>query len=229
MNIKILQQNICKDNKQVKELMDVLIIEEPQVFLFSEFGYSKHKKNIVERLENKKYEVIMPYEYKMNRDKNKPCACMMAVKEGIKFIPRNREYITLNLRYIEGELDFGNGIVIDILFIYAPQTFLGFKERVEQKAEMLFATYCFWNEYKDKNAFIGGDFNTEINGTTRCENIFKATYSNANDTDTHEPTWKDKCLDYALVSNSLVGYGCKTTRLKTTSDHIALLTEVEMK
>lgn len=224
MIIKIVQQNICKENQRVDGLMDVLLAKEPQILLFSEFCYSKHEENMVKRLKNNNYQIIMPYAYKENRDRNKYCTCMMAVKEGIEFSPRIRKCITLNLRYIEGNLDLGDGVILEILYVYAPQTYCNSKDRVEQKAEMLFGTYCFWNEYKDENVFIGGDFNTEINGTTRCENIFRATYDETNDTDTHEPTWRDKCLDYALVSDSLVG--CKTTRLETTSDHIALLTEI---
>lgn len=224
MIIKIVQQNIWKENQKVGKLMDVLLAKEPQILLFSEFCYSKHKENLVNQLEIENYQIIMPYAYKEDRDRNKYCTCMMAVKEGIKFFPRTRKYITLDLRYIEGKLDLGDGEILEILYVYVPQTYRNSKDRVEKKAEMLFATYCFWNEYKDKNVFIGGDFNTEINGTTSCENIFRATYDEANDTDTHEPTWGDKCLDYALVSNSLVG--CKTTRLKTTSDHIALITEL---
>lgn len=234
----ILQQNISQYNNRVKELMNVLVSQKPQILLFSEFCYSKHENEIINRLEGEKYSIVMPLEYNINRDKDNPCSCMMALKDGITFKSRKRNAITLSGRYIEGELEFENKISMEILFIYAPQTYICEKEkflrkdiiyyqdRVEQKAEMLFATYCFWNEYKHKNVFIGGDFNTETNGTTRGENIFKATYNNMNDTDTHEPTWKDKCLDYALVSDSLLRNGCKTTRLKTSSDHIALLTEI---
>ncbi len=241
MSITILQQNISQYNNRVRELINVLlnISKKPQILLFSEFCYSKHENEIIKRLEEEKYTIVMPLEYNVYRDKDNPCSCMMALKDGISFKSRKRNGISLSGRYIEGELEFENKISMEILFMYAPQTYICdkkllrkdiiyFQDRVEQKAEMLFATYCFWNEYKDKNAFIGGDFNTEINGTTRCENIFKATYNDANDTDIHEPTWKDKCIDYALVSDSLNNYGCKTTRLKLTSDHIALLTEINI-
>ncbi len=82
MNIKILQQNICKNNKKVKELMDSLLVNEPQVIFFSEFGYSKHKNEIIKRLEEReKYHIEMPLAFVEKRDKNKPCSCMMAVNE----------------------------------------------------------------------------------------------------------------------------------------------------
>lgn len=186
MNIKILQQNISQYNNQVRELMDILLCEMPQILLFSEFCYSKHENEILKRLEGENYSTVMPVEYSKYRDKDKPCICMMAVKDDIIFRPRKRNCITLSGRYIEGELEFGNKVLMEILFIHAPQTYVCKKEqfsrkdviyyqdRVEQKAEMLFATFRFWNEYKNNNVFIGGDFNTEINGSTRCENIFKA-------------------------------------------------------
>lgn len=241
MNIKILQQNICKNNKQVDEMMDALLEKEPQILLFSEFCYSKHEKNIVNRLKENNYQIIMPIKYCASCDKDKLCVCMMAIKNGITFVPNNRKEISLNLRYIEGKINFGNNKSVEILYVHAPQTWIGskspfskkeveyYQDRVEEKAEILFASYCFWNEKKDRNVFIGGDFNTEIDGgNTRGENIFKSLYYDTYDTDIHKPTWKGKCYDYALVSESIKICGCKTSRLKTTSDHIALLTEIEI-
>lgn len=237
MNIKILQQNIDRNNNRVKELMDVLLNEKPQILFFSELHYSKHENEIIKRLEREKYSLVMPFEYSINCDKDSPCSCMMAMEEGINFKQRKRDGIVLSGRYIEGQFDFPNELLMETLFIHAPQTYVCKKEqfsrkdviyyqdRVEQKAEMLFAIYHFWNEYKNNNVFIAGDFNTEINGSTRCENIFKAIYDDANDTEEHKLSWGNKCLDYALVSDSLIACECKTTRLKTTSDHDALLTE----
>lgn len=60
------------------------------------------------------------------------------------------------------------------------------------------------------------------------ETIFRIIYNEMCDTDTHEPTWQNKCLDYALVSRSLLSCNCKTERIETSSDHIALLTKFEI-
>lgn len=56
---------------------------------------------------------------------------------------------------------------------------------------MLEAVHHFWQENKDKHSLIGGDFNTEINGSTKMESLFKIIYKYAVDTD----------QDKALVNN----------------------------
>lgn len=243
--LRICQQNLSWRNEKIEELVDTLLHKEPQVLLFSEFCYSTytpkeeqkayevhHKDKIVKRLRDEGYDFYWPYackdserpEYLKNCQKGLICA--MAVKKEIRFHQRERKDITVNARYIEGELILENKGSIEILFVYVPQAYNNNREK--EKKNMLEQARCFWNDNKDKKAFIGGDFNTEINGKTSCEDTFKSLYRDAKDTANHEPTWKDRCLDYALVSKSLYDCGCKTELLETTSDHKALLTEITM-
>ncbi|MCM1058057.1 MAG: endonuclease/exonuclease/phosphatase family protein [Firmicutes bacterium] len=253
--LRILQQNLDSENENIEELMDTLLDKNPQVLLFSEFCYkykrkdkiSKlHKHEIIDRLRELGYDFYLPCECGDLEDpENKYWGgeiCIMAVKKGIEFQQRERKNIDLSGRYIEGKLTFEKKISIEILFVHVPQTFPDpeksneYNRSREKKKENMLDEIChFWNEYKNKEVFIAGDFNTEINGSTSCEDIFKPLYDAANDTTRHEKTWRPKpdldyikCLDYALVSKPLYRCGCKTTLLETTSDHKALLTEIKI-
>lgn len=48
--MKILQQNICWKNDNLVDMMNVLLKEEPDILLFSEFAPQKHRKPITEYL-----------------------------------------------------------------------------------------------------------------------------------------------------------------------------------
>lgn len=136
---------------------------------------------------------------------------------GLKFISQSRNGITTSLRYIEGIMKLPNSKSINLFLTHIPQTYvpekeefryrdvLYYQERVEYKAELLFAEYCFLNEHFNEDLFIGGDMNTEINGNTRLETVFNKIYNKLIDTDIEKnnPTWKDKRLDYALFSSSV--------------------------
>lgn len=152
MDLRIIQQNICKDNKQVKELMDILLSRNPHILMFSEFCYSNCKMKIVERLKEKDYKIIMPFEFidSDDGDRNKPCVCMIAIKDEINFVPRLREGISLNLRYIEGRIELGDGKNIEIFFTHVPQTCIArktsqftrenveyYQDRVEYRASLI--------------------------------------------------------------------------------------------
>ena len=248
--LRILQQNINWWNENVEELVDTLLGKKPHVMLFSEFCYStyytpndgrnvcevNHKDKIVKRLREEGYDFYWPDSCK---DPERPeylkkcrhgLICTMAIKKGINFQQIAREDIDLNARYIAGKLTLKGCEPIELLFLHAPQTCNNNREK--EKENMLEQAICFWNENKDKKTFIGGDFNTDINGNTSCVDIFERLYNAAEDTikDSfkHEPTWGDKRLDYALVSESLYKCGCETILIETTSDHKALLTEIKI-
>ena len=108
------------------------------------------------------------------------------------------------------------------------------QDNIEAKAEMLFGTYLFCDENKSKFAFVGGDLNTDLNDVdAKCSGIFKHLYDEMIDTvidvDKGKPTWNKKCLDYALVSNTLdEKYVCVTEYIPDTgSDHKGLLTTIK--
>ncbi len=96
MSIKILQQNISKFNNRVKELMDILLGEKPQILFLSEFHYLKHDNEIIKRLKGEDYSIVMPMEYNINHDNDNSCSCMMALKDGITFKSRRRNNIILS-------------------------------------------------------------------------------------------------------------------------------------
>ena len=231
--MKILQQNICRNNDNEVDMINVLLKEEPDILLFSEFDPQKHKKSITEHLNKADYKIVMPEAWntcKLFSQRQYTCVCMMAVKNqcgcDIQFEPIKIEEIALNLRYIAGILKFGDMQPLNIFFIHAPQTSGVNMARIENKAEMIFSAYCFLKEHANTNIFIGGDFNIAMDGTTTMENLFKVLYREMIDTDTKKaPTWKNKRMDYALVSSNLKST-VKTTTIKTSSDHKALLTEI---
>lgn len=225
MVVKILQQNICYKNPDIEELMTALLKQNPDVMLLSEFSPFKHRKSITERLKKFDYEIVMPKEYDSHKDNGRnKCVCMMAIKStrNIQFELVERKEITLTLRYISGVLKFDDGSLLNIFFTHAP---LG--NRVEYKAEIIFSAYRFLQEYKDKNAFIAGDFNIALDGSTTMEKPFKVLYNETIDThEGKEPTWEKKRLDYALAS-PVRGCTFVTVPLETNSDHKALLTEIK--
>lgn len=231
--MKILQQNICWNNDNVVDMMNVLLKEEPDILLFSEFAPQKHRKTITEYLNKADYKIVMPEAWNSCKLSNQcwyTCVCMMAVNNhcgcNIQFEPIKREEIALNLRYIAGTLKFGDMQPLHIFFIHAPQTIKVNTARMENKAEMIFSAYRFLKEHANTNIFIGGDFNIAMDGTTTMENLFKVLYREMIDTDTKKTsTWKNKRLDYALVSSDLKNT-VKTTTIETSSDHKALLTEI---
>lgn len=238
--LRIIQQNIDRSNTNINKMISTILSYQPHLIFFSEFNEKIHRKTIVERI-NSEYIIIYPKSYNEKMDKSSQI-CILAIKKnvGLKFIPQSRNGITTRLRYIEGILKLSDSKSINLFLTHIPQTYVPkkekfsysdvcyYQERVEYKAELLFAEYCFLNEHFNENLFIGGDMNTEINGNTRLETIFNEVYTKLIDSDIekNKPTWKDKRLDYALVSNSVKK--CTTARINTTSDHICLLSEIEL-
>lgn len=243
MQMIIAQQNLnnkFKENEEYAEriidellYMDDLSSEKPHILLLSEFCYACQQETIIKRLENEGYRIFLPfvpskYEYYKKYD-GFDCVCMMAVKKGFHFEQNNRKELDeADLRYIEGTLFAGKGKSISMFFVHIPQATAGGR-RLEYKKQMLEAVHHFWQENKDKHTFIGGDFNTEINGSTRMEGLFKTLYKDVIDTDQdkEKPTWGNKRFDYALVSDALASCNCVTKHLPTISDHTALITVFE--
>lgn len=238
--LSIMQQNINRNNTDITQMMDMIMSYQPHLIFFSEFCEKTHRKTIIEHI-NSEYSIVYPKSYNEKKD-NAAQICILAIKKdiGLKFISRPRNGITTSLRYVEGILKLSDSKSINLFLTHIPQTYvpkeerfryedvLYYQERVEYKAELLFAEYCFLNEHFNENLFIGGDMNTEINGNTRLETVFSEVYNNLIDTDMEKekPTWKGKRLDYALVSNSVKK--CTTCRINTTSDHVGLLSEIEL-
>lgn len=242
MTIKILQQNTDyrNNNDDISGFIDILLEKNPHILLLSEIGSKPRRDIILNHLKDAGYSIIMPKEYNESTDGKSYCICMLAIRQNeFKFEEREWERgrhepipgkEILTLRYIAGTLIHSeSGKEIKIYFTHIPS------KPLEYKAHMLFNAYCFWNKNKNKYAFIGGDFNTETEtGRTTMEGIFRPLYKESRDTTNHEPTWRnkegkwDKCLDYALVSESLWACGCSTTIIETSSDHKALLTEINL-
>lgn len=245
MTVKIIQQNLDrqhkKDENYAKELIDKLLGKSPDVLLFSEFCYAYQKKTVVQRLETEGYKCFYPIsENNKYKDQgNYDCVCMMALKENFSFEQTERKELDKNdLRYIEGTLRHKDKeFEINLFFVHVPcvpnkVNITYCLDRIEYKAKMLFGAFCFWMDNRDSYTFIGGDFNSEINDSTRMSFIFKRLYKETQDTvqdkDKEKPTWKDKRLDYALVSQKLFDCKCLTELLDTTSDHTALMTTFEI-
>lgn len=248
MDLRIAQQNICSKNDEIVELIDALLYEnkkeecnEPHILYFSEFCYNKHSQNIVKRLEENDYQIFYPLAFDIKRHLNFSGICILAVKKDgyiDSFKQRERKDIALNLRYIEGRLELSNGECIEMFFTYVPQTYVPeksfsksevnyYQDRVDKKANMLFNAYSFWQEYKNSQAFLGGDINIDIDNFAyyRLGWLFKKIYDETFDSEPkHQPTWGTRRLDYALVTKSLDD--SKTLIINTTSDHKALMTSI---
>lgn len=237
----IIQQNINKNNNCIKELMDTLLTKDPDIIFFIEFCYANHEKEILKRLENG-YQIFLPwgFEDKDKKNSNINAACMLAVKKEYTFEQKQRASVCQKYRYIEGSIIKRDSKErIECFFAYVQQLFIERKYNysnndidrylrlAEKKANMLFEIYRFSEENKEKEFFIGGDLNTDIEeNNSQMISIFKTLYDNIVDTYKYE-TWSNKHLDYALISKVLnKEYTCRTTPIKTNSDHLALCTEI---
>lgn len=237
----IIQQNLKSNNSNIRELMITLMKEEPDLLFFSEFCYVTHKQDIIDRLLlGDQYDIFLPCSFGDDHKKNPKitAACMLAVKKEYKFVKRERRSVIQSLRYIEGNLSYNNE-TIECFFAYVQQLYVPqngpytdacvneFLRKSENKANMLFEMYRFSEEHKASNIFIGGDLNTDISSEdARMRSIFQPLYDNLVDT-YNDFTWKKVHLDYALISKFLNdNYLCNTKPIETTSDHLALHTEI---
>ncbi|MDE5995157.1 MAG: endonuclease/exonuclease/phosphatase family protein [Oscillospiraceae bacterium] len=248
MEVRIIQQNMNSRNENtpeyVAEIMKQLHELKPTILLLSEFCYKDHQETIVKKLEDNGYKIFYPNMYDKVEHKKFYTVCILAIKadnkenkEEIIFIQdRNgREELAENdFRYITGTLKIkGQEKEMDIKMYFTHVPFSKNISRMAYKAEMLFAAYCFFIENSDEYTFLGGDFNSDINGDTSLLPIFKKLYNAASDTDKDKdkPTWENKRLDYALVSKTLKSCNscnCETKHLKTKSDHRALITTFKL-
>ncbi|WP_313758365.1 endonuclease/exonuclease/phosphatase family protein [Tissierella sp.] len=240
-SMKLIQQNINFENQNILPIIEIINKKEPEVIFFQEYKQSLHSE--IEKLKDK-YKFYYPKGYE---DKHSEfMLCLLAVKKGVKFEARKREGISLYLRYIEGKIIINN-FELEIFLIHVPQTSYNtqknrwlskdieyYQDRVEYKGECLFEAYRFSEEYKMRNAFIGGDFNVDIrkneNGlykkNTRFQAMFKSLYDNGfYDVSDDSPTWKEYKYDYALVTESLQK-NSKSQIIETTSDHKMIITEI---
>lgn len=250
MEIKIVQQNLDKTHKKdeayTKGIINKLLTTEelegqkPHVLLLSEFCYCCQEETIIKSLKDEGYNIFLPRVSKEDYKKNSryACVCMMAVHKEFDFKQNKREELDENeLRYITGTLTIkkpGKKMDMEMFFTHIPQTALNDPKykaiRMEYKDRMLSAAYCFFSENSGKYTFLGGDFNSDIeNEDTSLLPIFKKLYDAANDTEpAKKPTYKEKRLDYALVSDALKDCACETEVIETGSDHRALLTKFEL-
>lgn len=252
---------LTKENydKYINKLMDCLLAKNPSVLFFSEFCFNDDETTIIKRLKNSGYKIVHPIGHDKFRDGAKPAACMLAFKKReLEFqIEECKEMVAKkpekrSLRYIAGTLSKKKK-KIKTFFTYVPQG-----PNIEDKAEMLLAAYCFLVRNKRRYIFLGGDFNSDIDGrTTRLLSIFTRLYDAVKDTGTKgqntysfindEGEVNEKRLDYALVSKTLASKAreCKTEVINTideckidcgtaneplviTADHRALCTTIKL-
>ena len=205
--------------KEVKE-------ERPDIIFLTEFYYQQMYGVTQRILEG--YDFIKPIGLSEDDEKQEGlyAACVLAIKR-TKVTKDNQFELEnmLTFRYICVDLNIENKKVMKTLLMYVPQTYKATKNRVEQKRKML----CSASKYVAKNCnnflFVGGDMNSDIDGkTTTCINVFEQIYEKMIDTDCKkEDTWKEKRLDYALVSR-IMQNSVKTIPIKTKSDHMGLRT-----
>lgn len=244
--MKIIQQNLDKRNKNIAELINSLLEKNPDILFFTEFCYANHEIAIVQKLQEEKYQIILPCGFN-GRDKRNfrlNAACMLAVKEGYEFEQTCRNSVCQKYRYIEGTcVSIDGNVRIKCFFAYVQQLYVKearqydyddvneFLRKAEMKSNMFFEMYRFSEENKSNHFFIGGDLNTNVDSDkARMRSIFLPLYENENVVDTCSgPTWNNERLDYALISRSLKErYECETTAIKTNSDHLALCTELKL-
>lgn len=215
--MKILQQNINQYNPNVPGLTRTLLAQEADVIFLSEYMDCLHHE-LWTSLEENGYTIHRPRPQERSNWRNW-LICIAAVKGGCTFTPRERSGPLLAYRYLEGSFTNGDR-QMELFFLHAP---LG--NRPDYKRGMLSAAGSFLHENREKQAWAGGDFNTELRGgSTLLEPLMRQVYHSGVDTTSHQPTWRDKCLDYALVSSPLVG--SRTSLISTSSDHAALVTEI---
>lgn len=257
MEIKIVQQNLCsyktqktKNNmseidyaRYVENLINRLLETEPDVLMLSEFDYARHKKAVIARLESE-YEIIRPHEYKFGE--NCSIVCIIAVKkEKLKFTKTWRyKQFKPWYRHIAGTLSTTSGNeLLKIFFAHVPSAARRLYpnesadealKKMENKAEALFAAYCFFIENRDGYAFLGGDFNTDADSSDKkfsLFSVFKELYYAAEDTDKEKKkTYENDRLDYALASKSLAPK-CDTVPIPTKecgADHDGLCTTIKL-
>lgn len=215
--MKILQQNIDQYNPDVAGLSQTLLTQGADVIFLSEYMDCRHH-GLWAALEENGYAIHRPKPQERSSWRNW-LICIAAVKAGCTFTPRERSGLLLTYRYLEGSLTKA-GQQVELFFLHAP---LG--NRPDYKRGMLTAAGSFLHENREKQAWAGGDFNTELRGnSTLFEPLMRQVYRSGVDTTCHQPTWRDKCLDYALVSSPLTG--SRTSLISTSSDHAALVTEI---
>ena len=246
VELKIYQQNMCgysengnKKNGELNEregrsldgLLEILKTNPDVIFL------SEVSKNLYSNIKNRK--VLDGYTLKFPAGGlygDYTTACILAIKDvnKYKFESKKRNSIILNKRYIEGTLSTEkSNINIECFFAYVPQTYDGMQKRIHEKRNMLEGIADFLNENENEFLLIAGDLNTDIkDNNAKCrkefQEILDCTIDTVVDENKGKPTWNNKCLDYALVSNSLEDkcYTQYVSKKETGSDHKGLLTTI---
>lgn len=209
-----------------KELIKEVKGESPDIIFLTEFYYQQMYGVTQEILEG--YEFIKPIGLSEDDEKKEGlyAACILAIKR--TKVTKDNQFELENMltyRYICVDLGIEDKIIIKTLLMYVPQTCKAKEYRVEQKRKML----CSASKYVAKNCdnllFVGGDMNSDIDEkTTTCIDVFEQIYKKMIDTDCEkDATWKEKRLDYALVSRIMQG-SVTTIPIKTKSDHKGLKT-----
>lgn len=243
MELVIVQQNVCgrdiyEGNWSIQDyaelLKEVKGENPPDIIFLTEFYYQRMygvTKKIL-----KEYEFIKPLGLSEDDEKKEGlyATCILAIKR-TKVTKDNQfklkdmlvfRYICVDLKIIE------NKKVMKTLLMYVPQTYNADPARKEQKRKMLCSASKYVAENCEDLLFVGGDMNSDIDGnTTTCIKVFEQIYKNMIDTDCKkEATWKEKRLDYALVSRIIQNSVKKieTIPIETKSDHIGLRTVFSM-
>ena len=239
--IKILQLNMCGNEQKDKELdKKQTNLNNRVVFLISQINEKKPQivflsevscdilKNVESKILN--YDIIKPING-LKGDYKAASIILLRKEKNVSFLNRERKGISCDMRYIEGTLVYKQ-VNFEVFFAYVPQA--KGNERLEQKAEMLFGMYLFWNENRNKFTFVGGDLNTDLTDDKgKCKAIFQPLYDEMYDTVVEEDktTWDKKRLDYALISKPLKDtYTCKTIYIEKNDnfDHRGLLTTIDL-
>lgn len=246
----IFQQNLNKSaDPELAEFVGEKAAGALMVFL-SEYVPATHDGTIGRMLEQGGFALHYPLGYpktKTGQERHWPI-CVLAVRKNIPVQWKERAGL-LEYRYFEGTADV-NGAHLDFFFQHVPQTCISddtlkkvvfcakkgdlkaVKKAIENqqdrmcyKAEHLFAAYCFSEEHPTR-ALVGGDLNTDDEKPTSLQSILRRLRGRMLDTTNHEPTWKNKCLDYALVTRDFAG--AHTDVLDSPSDHSCLITTLPL-
>ena len=198
----------------------------PDIVFLTEFYYKKMYA-VTQKLFDE-YEFIKPLGMSEADEKQSGlfATCVLAIKRN-KVIKKKQIKLNnmLDFRYICIELMIGKR-KMKMLLMYIPQTLNANNKRIEQKKKMLDSAREYILKNCDNILFVGGDMNSDIDKkTTTCISNFNQIYEMMIDTDCEKKaTWKDKRLDYALVSG-IERDRVKTVPFKTKSDHKGLITE----